>query len=116
MSDLPNIPNMEAFKTWMTDMLRKTIVTVDFYKKNGEFRSMRCTLQESAIPEQRRPKPLADGEEPKSQSQDSLRVFDINKQEWRAFRWDKVQKVFIDSEDKPFDLAKHFLDTVSQDH
>lgn len=85
--------DLEAFKPWLTDMLRNGTVTVSFTKVNGEFRKMDCTLAESAIPAAMLPKPLVEGATPRKVSEESLRVFDTNKQEWRAFRWDKIQGV-----------------------
>ena len=89
----PSMNDLEAFKPWLTDMLRNGTVTVSFTKVNGEFRKMDCTLAESAIPAAMLPKPLVEGATPRKVSEESLRVFDTNKQEWRAFRWDKIQGV-----------------------
>ena len=92
-NNTPSTSDLEAFKPWLISHLRMGNVTVDFEKVNGDFRSMECTLQESAIPETQLPKPLAEGATPRKVSEESLRVFDVNKQEWRAFRWDKVKSV-----------------------
>lgn len=92
-NNTPSMSDLEAFKPWLISHLRMGNVTVDFEKVNGEFRSMECTLQESAIPETQLPKPLAEGATPRKVSEESLRVFDVNKQEWRAFRWDKIKRV-----------------------
>lgn len=92
----PSMSDLEAFKPWLTNMLRNGTVSVSFTKVNGEFRKMDCTLAESAIPAAMQPKPLAEGAKPRKVSEESLRVFDTNKQEWRAFRWDKIQGVSFD--------------------
>lgn len=94
---MPSLSNLDEFKPWLTELLRSSVVIVGFNKVNGEFRKMACTLQESQIPEAQKPKPLAEGATPRKVSEESLRVFDINKQEWRAFRWDKVQCVSFDN-------------------
>ena len=94
--NMPSTNDLAAFKPWLTEMLRNNTISVSFTKVNGEFRKMDCTLAESAIPVAQHPKPLAEGATPRKVSEESLRVFDVNKQEWRAFRWDKVQAVSFD--------------------
>lgn len=99
LNSTPSPLNLEQFKPWLTDLLRKGSVRVGFNKINGEYRRMNCTLQESLIPEAQRPKPLVEGAKPRKVSEDSLRVFDIEKQEWRAFRWDLVLNVSYETDD-----------------
>jgi hypothetical protein len=60
-------------------------VTVTFTKKDGDIRVMTCTLDESAIPEQHRPKPLTEGQEQRKRSDNNLSVWDINAAGWRSF-------------------------------
>ena len=102
---MPSMDNLAEFKPWLTDLLRKGTVSVSFTKVNGEFRKMDCTLSESAIPVAMQPKPLAEGATPRKVSEESLRVFDTNKQEWRAFRWDKIQGV-------SFELGNSGVDAI----
>ncbi len=80
-------------RDWLRDMLRMGPVTVTFTKKDGETRVMKCTLEESAIPEEFRPKPLAEGQEPRKRSEDSLSVWDLNANGWRSFIYRNVQGV-----------------------
>jgi hypothetical protein len=110
---MPSLSNLDEFKPWLTDLLRSSVVVVGFDKVNGEFRNMACTLQESQIPETQRPKPLAEGATPRKVSEESLRVFDINKQEWRAFRWDKVRCVSIDLGNSAVEEFEKPVDTTS---
>jgi len=63
-------------------------ITVSFTKKDGSNRDMLCTLAESLIPEDKKPKT-----ENTKFSDDALRVFDLDKQEWRSFRWDSIKTV-----------------------
>ena len=60
---------------------------VSFTKKDGSERVMRCTLNEQLLPEK----------ESKTNSRSipttSLAVFDVDKQEWRSFRWDSINQV-----------------------
>ena len=49
---------------------------------------MICTLAESKIPSDKAPKNTG-----KAKSEEALAVFDVEKQDWRSFRWDSVTKV-----------------------
>ena len=72
----------------MINELRKRDCRVIFKKANGEERDMICTLREDAIPAS-----SADNNtEPKTSgySDTAIRVIDVNKGEWRAFRVDSV--------------------------
>jgi len=62
-------------------------VRIVFTKKDGTERSMLCTLSEAKIPQDKHPKT----ETTSSQTSGSaVRVFDLEKSEWRSFRWDSV--------------------------
>ena len=74
-------------KNWFRGILKETPVTIFFVKKDGTERKMTCTLAENKIPEEKLPKNTG-----KAQSDDSQAVFDIEKQEWRSFRWDSMKK------------------------
>lgn len=73
---------------WLTGILREFVVEVKFTKKDGTERVMQCTLQESSIPETAKPKGSN-----RAVSDESLRVFDTEKNEWRSFRWDSIKSV-----------------------
>ena len=61
-------------------MLREGVVMVSFTKKNGDIRNMRCTLVQSLIPEDMKPKGTG---LPVSES--VIRVYDIDADDWRSF-------------------------------
>lgn len=67
----------------MLEHLRVQVVNVSFIKANGETRDMACTLSEEYIPEDKRPKA---GSTAKDYSESVIRVFDVEKQDWRSFR------------------------------
>jgi hypothetical protein len=69
----------------MVSVLRKQTARVVFTKIDGETRDMMCTLGEEFIPEDKRPK--GTGRVP---PESVIRAYDINKQEWRAFRVENV--------------------------
>jgi hypothetical protein len=90
------------FKTWLKGMLHANTesVNIKFTKKDGSERAMVCTLDEARIPSDKRPKQLdpefADFEKtPAKSSDEALRVFDLEKQAWRSFRWDSIKSVNI---------------------
>lgn len=78
-------------REWLTGLLRTNIVTISFVKKDGSERKMRCTLGESKIPSEKSPKNAG-----RAKSADALAVFDIEKQDWRSFRFDSVKTIEFD--------------------
>jgi hypothetical protein len=86
------------FREWLKGVLHDDItknLCVVFTKKDGTDREMFCTLSESRIPSDKQPK-TETGTTARSFSDDALRVFDTEKQEWRSFRWDSVKEVRFD--------------------
>jgi len=68
-------------------------VLVEFTKVDGSNRKMLCTLAESLIPEDARPKTkdtevIAEAET--NVAPTACRVYDLEKQGWRSFRFDSV--------------------------
>ena len=49
---------------------------------------MLCTLAEKRIPSEKMPKNSG-----KAKSEQSLAVFDLEKQDWRSFRFDSVKNI-----------------------
>jgi hypothetical protein len=82
-------------KAEVKEDLQKHIMEVSFTKKDGEKREMTCTLATEAIPIERRPKPLAEGEEPKIKNPDLQSVWDIKAEGWRSFFWSRVTSIKI---------------------
>jgi hypothetical protein len=88
------------FKTWLKGILHdehaKDLCVV-FTKKDGTERELYCTLDESRIPTDKLPQAQDEtGTTARKFSDDALRVFDTQKQEWRSFRWDSVKQVRFD--------------------
>lgn len=77
----------EQLRSWVHACLLEQEITVDFMKTNGQFRSMRCTLNEAlgaqhtAEPTNRKP------------NLDVCVVWDTTQSAWRSFRWDRVQRI-----------------------
>jgi uncharacterized pyridoxamine 5'-phosphate oxidase family protein len=78
----------EETKNWFKNLAQSGKVVVSFMKKDGTARKMTCTLSEEFIPSEKMPKNTG-----KSQNSDVLAVFDLEKDEWRSFRWDSVTEI-----------------------
>ena len=71
-------------------MISSGVTRVVFTKSNGEERVMMCTTNEFEIPIDELPK----GTGP-THTSEVQRVFDVEKQAWRSFRWDSVISVEV---------------------
>jgi len=80
--------NTPEGREWLKGLLRSEKVKITFTKKDGTDREMLCTLVSDEIPSEKAPKNTG-----KSGSDDALAVFDLEKTEWRSFRWDSVKKI-----------------------
>jgi len=80
------------FTKWLNGMLKVTDMTVTFTKKDGTVRVMKCTLMPNALPVVE-VKPLQEGKQPRKESTTSIRVFDLEKNEWRSFNTQSITRV-----------------------
>lgn len=78
-------------KAALLESLRAGEVTVKFTKADGTQRTMCCTLKD--VPSEFLPKTP----ESKGNTEDSpvVKVFDIEKQGWRSFRYDSILSVSL---------------------
>jgi len=75
-------------RKWLIGLLESEIVEIEFTKKDGTDRVMKCTLQEDYLPE------YSVIEIDKDRwKKDALAVFDIENDGWRSFRWDSVKQI-----------------------
>jgi hypothetical protein len=95
-----NIMKVEKFdfsdkkaQKWVKSVLAEGQVTVKFTKKDGSLREMNCTLHELYIPSEKMPKGTG-----KTENSEVLAVFDVEKMEWRSFRWDSINEVIVSLE------------------
>ena len=79
------------FSEWLTGMLHIGPATVTFTKADGTNRVMLCTLEENKLPKVE----IKEGAMPRKESTTSMRVFDLEKNEWRSFTLKKVKQVNI---------------------
>ena len=91
MSNQLNEQQLDELKQSTLASLRSNTVKVLFTKQDGSQREMFCTLNEASIPSESLPKTPTVA----STSQSAARVFDVEKQQWRSFRWDSVIKVSL---------------------
>jgi hypothetical protein len=77
-------------RKWLLANLEESIVEVTFTKKDGTERVMNCTLMEDYLPET-----TGVG---RAASFDAVSVYDVDKEDWRSFRWDSVKAVKISLE------------------
>ena len=93
----------EQIRDWVRGLLQNSEVTVTFTKADGTDRDMLCTLDHSRIPVSIA-KPVSttapvdgivrESKKPKKEPDPhSIRVFDLEKQEWRSFRFERLKKV-----------------------
>lgn len=77
------------FREWMVGVLNDPTnsTTITFTKKDGTTRTMRCTRNITLIPEEFHPKGSA------GDIGGAIRVFDLDKQEWRSFLPENVQHI-----------------------
>ena len=92
--------NQAIIRDWVRRLLQTTEVEVEFVKSDGTLRVMRCTLnpeQFPVVPTNATTGPV-DGivteSKPRKQPDvHSIRVFDLEQQEWRSFRFDRLRRV-----------------------
>lgn len=88
-----------VIRDWVRSLLQKQPIAVTFVKADGTLREMQCTLNYDFIPVDKAPgqQPVdgivKESKQRKQPDEHSLRVFDMEKQEWRSFRFDRLQKV-----------------------
>lgn len=76
------------FRKWLHGHLTYGEVYVTFEKKDGSMREMRCTLKEGVIPTFEKKT-----ETERKKNDEVMAVFDLDKNEWRSFRFDSVKEV-----------------------
>ena len=93
-----------VIRDWVRSLLQKSSITVTFVKADGTVREMLCTLDSSRIPAMpdvtilsnstANVDGLVESKKPRKQPDPhSIRVYDLEKVEWRSFRFDRLQKI-----------------------
>lgn len=73
----------------LVSILRTNIARVTFTKVTGEERVMKCTLMRSVLPEGT----TTQGQGYHTELTDSISVWDLEKNDWRAFRVANVKEI-----------------------
>ena len=82
--------DIKAIKEFTIDALHKGTVVVEFLKADGSVRKMTGTLDPLIIstyytePEVTKPRRV---------NEDVCKIFDLDNNKWRSFRWDRLQSV-----------------------
>lgn len=71
----------------LKNILRNGTAIVKFTKKDGTERVMKCTLNLSKVPTEKHPKGTGYYDNTKT-----IRVFDLEKEDWRSFRIDSIKE------------------------
>jgi len=84
-----------VIRDWIKSLLQQGSITVTFVKADGTDREMLCTLNPDKLPTVAGPIDgiVKESKERKKPDEHSLRVFDLEKNEWRSFRFDRLKKV-----------------------
>ena len=70
------------------------VICVEFVKKNGELRKMKCTTNLDIIPESEHPSEDAT----RIFNEEVIRAYDIEMKGWRSFRVDSVNVITVEKE------------------
>jgi hypothetical protein len=96
--------NKAIIRDWIKSLLQRSTITVTFVKADGTVREMLCTLDSSRIPAMpdvtilsnstANVDGLVESKKPRKQPDPhSIRVYDLEKAEWRSFRFDRLKKI-----------------------
>ncbi|NBW57437.1 DUF2693 domain-containing protein [bacterium] len=85
---MTNVFEDTVSRDWLQGLLKNEIVKVTFTKKDGTDRTMLCTLKEDLIlPYETKTDRV------KKASEDTIAVYDLEKESWRSFRFDSIKQV-----------------------
>ena len=76
-------------KSNIKNMLTTDIVNVKFKKADGSERLMKCTLLEGWVKEYEKKT-----EKTRKVSEDTINVWDVEKDGWRSFRYDSIIEIY----------------------
>lgn len=87
--------NADLLHVWLSDVLKTAKATVTFTKVDGTERVMICTLKPEMLPVVE----LKENAKPRKEttSKKALRVFDLEKNEWRSFTIKNLKNVVLAS-------------------
>ena len=77
-----------AFRKWLKGILHDMDVRITFKKKDGTERQMHCTLKDDVLPIYEKKT-----DNVRDESVEVCPVFDLDKQQYRSFRFDSILKI-----------------------
>jgi hypothetical protein len=83
-----NEEDRQLFRDWLRGVLRNMDVKITFTKKDGTNRIINCTLREGVVPIYEKKT-----DNVRDVNSEVCPVFDIDKQEFRSFRFDSVTNI-----------------------
>ena len=80
--------DQKKFREWISGVLKNETAILTFKKKDGTMRVMKASLRESDMPTFEKKT-----DRTRKENTEVLSVVDLEKKEWRSFRYDSIQKV-----------------------
>lgn len=80
--------DQKKFREWVKNILQNETATLTFTKKDGTIRKMRASLRESDFPSFEKKTDAV-----RKVNEEVLSVVDLDKREWRSFRFDSLKKI-----------------------
>jgi len=78
----------KQFREFLKNILKNETATLTFQKKDGTMRVMKCSLREEHMPSYEKKT-----ERVRATNDETLSVVDLEKNEWRSFRYDSIRKI-----------------------
>lgn len=92
--DIKEILDSDYFNEWLIGLLNEIYpITISFTKKDGTNRVMKCTRNLEVIPSDKHPSGNNETENKRN-----IKVFDLDKQEWRSFNQTSIKRIEFDIE------------------
>lgn len=87
--ELDEILDSDYFNEWLVTLLNESYpTTITFTKKDGTTRVMKCTRNMNNIPADKHPSNKLE-----TDNNRNIRVFDLDKQEWRSFNQTSIKRI-----------------------
>ena len=83
-----NKKDQKKFREWIKGVLQRETATLTFQKKDGTMRVMKASLREEHLPVYEKK-----NESVRKVNDEVLSVVDLEKNEWRSFRFDSIRKI-----------------------
>lgn len=86
-----------ADRPYIVEQLHTKVLEVDFVKRDGTQRTMKCTLRADMLPVP--DKPVIDTTKPeRKDNPEVVAVYDLEAKDWRSFRIDSIQSITFRSQ------------------